>query len=81
MRRRPLGRTGLDVSALAFNARGLYAAACADLDLDEAAAALALARVLTGIDLRAERERRRGPAPAPTWEPGAQPAGAPARSN
>jgi membrane-associated phospholipid phosphatase len=45
------------------------------------AAALALARVLTGLDLRAERERRRGRAPAPAWEPGAQPAGAPARSN
>jgi membrane-associated phospholipid phosphatase len=45
------------------------------------AAALALARAFTGLDLRAERERRRGPAPAPAWEPGAQPAGASARSN
>ena len=43
MQRRPLGRTGLDVSALAFNARGLDARACGDLDLDEAGAALALA--------------------------------------
>ena len=43
MQRSPLGRTGLDVSALSFNARGLDAAACADVDLDEAGAALALA--------------------------------------
>jgi len=48
------------------------------------AAALVLARAFTGIDLRAERERRRarravhGP---PAWDPGAQPAGASARSN
>ena len=48
------------------------------------AAALLLARAFTGIDLRAERERRRaGRAEheAPTWDPGAQPAGASARSN
>jgi membrane-associated phospholipid phosphatase len=46
------------------------------------AVALALARAFTGLDLRAERERRRGPSAAPpTWEPGAQPAGASARSN
>jgi aryl-alcohol dehydrogenase-like predicted oxidoreductase len=43
MQRRRLGRTGLDVSLLAFNARGLDARACPDLDLDEAGAALALA--------------------------------------
>lgn len=43
MQLRPLGRTGLDVSALAFNARGLEARACPDVDLDEAGAALALA--------------------------------------
>jgi membrane-associated phospholipid phosphatase len=48
------------------------------------AAALFLARVFTGIDLRAERERRRewrashGP---PSWDPGAQPASASARSH
>jgi hypothetical protein len=43
--------------------------------------ALAVARALTGLDLRAERERRRGHAPVPAWEPGAQPAGASARTN
>jgi aryl-alcohol dehydrogenase-like predicted oxidoreductase len=43
MERRRLGRTGLDVSVLAFNARGLDPATCADIDLVEAGAALALA--------------------------------------
>jgi hypothetical protein len=48
------------------------------------AAALFLARAFTGIDLRAERERRRArraPHGSPAWDPGAQPAGASARSN
>ena len=43
MQLRPLGRTGLDASVLAFNARGLDARVCGDIDLDEAGAALALA--------------------------------------
>lgn len=43
MERRRLGRTGLDVSILAFNVRGLDPAACKDVDLVEAGAALALA--------------------------------------
>jgi aryl-alcohol dehydrogenase-like predicted oxidoreductase len=43
MERRRLGRTGLDVSVLTFNARGLDPAACKDIDLAQAGAALALA--------------------------------------
>jgi aryl-alcohol dehydrogenase-like predicted oxidoreductase len=52
MKRRRLGRTGLDVSVLAFNARGLDPAACRDIDLAEAGAALALA-LDGGVDVLA----------------------------
>lgn len=43
MQHRRLGRTGLDVSVLTLNARGLDAGACKDLDLAVASAAFALA--------------------------------------
>jgi aryl-alcohol dehydrogenase-like predicted oxidoreductase len=43
METRRLGRSGLDVSVLAFNGRGLDPAACKDIDLREAGGALALA--------------------------------------